>query len=242
MDRNRMTASLHLLAALGFAIAGPLLAPDFRGYDPDAFPIPQGNAPVGPAGYAFSIWGVIYLWLIISAAIGLFKRHDAEDWAPMRPPLILALAIGTPWLTVATMNPVIATVMIFMMLALAIVAMTRAPVLDPWLARAPVALFAGWLTAASFASLGYIGAGYGIVFGAVGWAYLCIAGALAVALYGCRLRPDAPLFPLGTAWALVAIVVKNWGTEWGVAALAGLGAVVLTALALKAFIRPRTTA
>jgi hypothetical protein len=36
--------------------------------------------------------------------------------------------------------------------------------------------------------------------------------------------------------------VKNWGTEWGVAALAGLGAVVLTALALKAFIRPRTTA
>jgi hypothetical protein len=237
MTKTRLIALLHLAAALAFAIAGPLLAPDFRGYDPNAFPIPQGDAPVGPAGYAFSIWGVIYIWLIVSAVIGL-KRHDAPDWAPMRPPLILALLIGTPWLTVATMSPVIATVMIFLMLFCALIAMVQAPVLDPWLARAPNALFAGWLTAASFASLGYIGAGYGIVLGDVGWAYLCLIGALVVAYVGTRLRPDAPLYPLGVAWALVAIVVKNWGTEWGVAGLAGVGAIVLLAFAVKAWNRP----
>lgn len=237
-----MTALLTLLAALAFAIAGPLLAPDFRGYDPNAFPIPQGDAPVGPAGYAFSIWGVIYLWLILSAAFGLFKRADAPDWLPMRPPLLLALVIGTPWLTIATMNPVIATVMIFLMLVLAMIAMVRAPVLDPWLARMPVALFAGWLTAASFASLGYIGAGYGVILGDVGWAYLCLIGALIVAIYGTRLRPDAPLYPFGTAWALIAIVVKNWGSEWGVATLAGLGALVLLGLSAKALSRQNTPA
>ncbi|WP_460273288.1 hypothetical protein [Celeribacter sp. ULVN23_4] len=237
-----MTALLTLLAALAFAIAGPLLAPDFRGYDPNAFPIPQGDAPVGPAGYAFSIWGVIYLWLIVSAAFGLVKRADAPDWVPMRPPLLLALVIGTPWLTIATMNPVIATVMIFLMLVLAMIAMVRAPVLDPWLARMPVALFAGWLTAASFASLGYIGAGYGVVMGDVGWAYLCLVGALVVAIYGTRLRPDAPFYPLGTAWALIAIVVKNWGSEWGVATLAGLGALVLLGLSAKALTRQNTPA
>ncbi|TNE64853.1 MAG: hypothetical protein EP336_13665 [Rhodobacteraceae bacterium] len=241
MTKTRLIALLHLLAALAFAIAGPLLAPDFRGYDPNAFPIPQGDAPVGPAGYAFSIWGVIYLWLIVSAAVGL-KRHDAPDWAPMRPPLILALVIGTPWLTIATMNPVIATGMIFLMLGCAILAMVRAPVLDPWLARAPTALFAGWLTAASFASLGYIGAGYGVVFNDVGWAYLCLIGALIVAIYGTRLRPDAPLYPFGTAWALIAIVVKNWGSEWGVAALAGLGAVLLLFLSFKTLKRQNTPA
>ncbi|WP_434286677.1 hypothetical protein [Celeribacter sp. SCSIO 80788] len=237
MTKTRLIALLHLAAALAFAIAGPLLAPDFRGYDPNAFPIPQGDAPVGPAGYAFSIWGVIYIWLIVSAVIGL-KRHDAPDWVPMRPPLILALLIGTPWLTVATMNPVIATVMIFLMLFCALIAMVQAPVLDPWLARAPNALFAGWLTAASFASLGYIGAGYGVILSDVGWAYLCLIGALVVAYVGTRLRPDAPLYPLGVAWALVAIVVKNWGTEWGVAGLAGVGAIVLLAFAVKAWNRP----
>ncbi|PTQ74564.1 hypothetical protein [Celeribacter persicus] len=237
-----MIAVFHFAAALAFAIAGPLLAPDFRGYDPNAFPIPQGDAPVGPVGYAFSIWGVIYIWLIVSAGVGLFKRSDAPDWAPMRPPLIAALVIGTPWLSVAVMNPVIATVMIFLMLALAMVAMKRAPILDPWLARAPTALFAGWLTAASFASLGYVGAGYGVVFDAVGWAYLCLIGALAVAIYGTRLRPDAPLYPFGTAWALIAIVVRNWGSAWGVATLAGLGAVLLLGLSARAFSPQNTPA
>ena len=236
MRNTRLIALLHLAAALAFAIAGPLLAPDFRGYDPADFPIPQDNAPVGPAGYAFSIWGVIYLWLILSAAVGL-KRHDAPDWAPMRGPLIIVLLIGTPWLSVAVASPILATVMIFAMLAFALKAMSRAPVLDPWLARAPNALFAGWLTAASFASLGYVGAGYGIIFGAVGWAYTCLIGALAVAYAGTRLRPDAPLYPLGTAWALIAIVVKNWGSEWGIAGLAALGAILLLCLSFNAFRR-----
>ncbi len=229
----RLKAFLAFIAALAFAIAGPLMAPDFRGYDPADFPIPQTDAPIGPAGYAFSIWGVIYLWLIVSTGFGLLKRHSAIDWDPMRGPLIVALVIGTPWLTVATMSPVIATVMIFLMLACAVVAMIRAPILDPWLARAPAALFAGWLTAASFASLGYVGAGYGIVMGDVGWAYLCLAGALITAMLVARKRPDAPLYPLGVAWALIAIVVKNWGSEWGVASVAGLGALWLLAYTLR---------
>ncbi|MCA0044616.1 hypothetical protein [Celeribacter litoreus] len=229
----RLTPLLAFISALAFAIVGPLIAPDFKGYDPADFPIPQTNAPIGPAGYAFSIWGVIYLWLIISTGFGLFRRATATDWEPMRAPLIAALVIGTPWLTIATMSPIAATVLIYLMLLGAIIAMQKAPVLDPWLARAPVALFAGWLTAASFASLGYVGAGYGIFFGDVTWAYICLAGALLTTMLVARTRPDAPLYPLGVAWALIGIVVKNWGSEWGVAIFAGLGALWLLAYALR---------
>lgn len=228
-----MKAIFAFVGALAFAILGPLLAPGFGGYDPSLFPIPQDNAPIVPAGYAFAIWGVIYTWLVISGGFGVFKRADAEDWGPMRWPLIASLVIGTPWLAVAMISPLWATVLIFAMLILALVAMDRAPVLDPWWARAPVSLYAGWLTAASFASLGILAAGHGVIFGQVGWALICLAGAFSVALIGHKMRPDAPLYPLGTAWALIAIVVRNWGTQWGVAAVAALAAVILLLLCAK---------
>ena len=59
---TRKTSLLVLLAALAFALS-PLLSSGFNGFAPDQFPIPQDNPPVQPAGYAFAIWGLIYLWL-----------------------------------------------------------------------------------------------------------------------------------------------------------------------------------
>lgn len=230
----RLKAFFLALVTIAFA-AGPFLVPQFGGFDPGLYPYPQIDPPVQPAGYAFAIWGVIYLWLLIHAGVGLFKRSDADDWDPMRAPLFVSLLLGAGWLSVAEISPVWSQVMIFAMLATALVAMQRAPVLDPWLARAPVALYAGWLTAASFAGLGLLGAGYGIVLGEVGWAYLCLIGAFGTALYGYKLRSDAPFYPLGVAWALVAIALKNWGDHWGLVALAGLGVFVLVVMSLRAF-------
>lgn len=230
----RMKAVFVFVAAIAFA-AGPFLVPGFGGFDPNLYPDPQVNPPVQPATYAFAIWGLIYLWLLVHAAFSLFARHDALDWDPMRLPLIVALVVGASWLPVAMMSPIAATILIFIMLIAAIIAMDRAPILDPWLARAPVALFAGWLTAASFASLGLLGGGYDIVFDEVGWAYIAILGAFIVALYAHGLRKDAPFYPLGVAWALIAIASKNWASEWGVCFAALAGALVLLLLAFRAW-------
>jgi hypothetical protein len=230
----RLKAIFLALVTLAFA-AGPFLVPQFGGFDPSLYPYPQIDPPVQPAGYAFALWGVIYIWLLIHAGFGLFKRATADDWDAMRGPLFLSLLLGAGWLSVAEVSPLWSVVMIYVMLALAMVAMKRAPVLDPWLARAPVALYAGWLTAASFAGLGLLGAGYGIVLGELGWAYVCLAGAFGTAIFGHRLRPDAPFYPLGVAWALVAIAVKNWGDHYGLVTLASLGAVILVFMSIRAF-------
>nr|WP_321510420.1 hypothetical protein [uncultured Celeribacter sp.] len=238
----RMMSVFVFLAALAFA-AGPFVVPGFGGFDPNLYPIPQNDPPVQPATYAFAIWGLIYLWLLISAGFGLIRRAEAIDWAPMRPALAVALLIGATWLPVATISPVLATVLIFAMLIAALKAMQQAPVLDPWLARAPVALFAGWLTAASFAALGLLGAGYGVIFGQVGWAYIALIGALAVALYGAHMRPDAPLYSLGVAWALIAIMLHNLDlrasseASFGVALAAGAATLLVLANALRAWRR-----
>ena len=68
-----LRALLVLIATLAFAVS-PVFVPGFGGYEPAQFPNPIEAPVVQPAGYAFSIWGVIYLWLLVSASFGLWKR------------------------------------------------------------------------------------------------------------------------------------------------------------------------
>ncbi|MCO6382407.1 MAG: hypothetical protein JXQ91_01445 [Vannielia sp.] len=232
---ERIKSLLVLLTAVTFA-ASPFFVTSFAGYDPSLFPIPQIDPPVQPAGWAFSIWGLIYLWLIASAAFGVLARALDDGWDRPRWPLFGALLLGTFWLGTANASPIWATVMIFAMLVLALGAVARAPARDPWLLSAPIGLFAGWLTAASFASLGITAAGYGLLMGATGWAIACVTGALVVGLgVLLTLRPH-PTYALALAWALVAIAVKDWSTHPEVAFLAGLGALATLAATLRSYV------
>ena len=219
-----------LALSVAFA-AAPLVTSPFTGFTADQLPVPQIDPPVQPAGWAFSIWGLIYLWLIVSAAYGVRKRPRAEDWRRARLPLLMALGIGTPWLAIANASAIWATITIFIMAAGAIGAFLMAPERDVWLARVPYGIFAGWLSAASLVSLGSTAAGYGLVMNQTGWAILCIILATLLALAVQSRRPRAASYGLTVAWALMAIVVANGFNVPGVVALASLAA-ILGALAL----------
>ena len=173
-----LRAALVLLAALVFA-AGPFLFPEFGGFEPGAYPVPQDDPPVQPAGYAFAIWGPIYLWLLVSAGYGLLRRREDPAWDATRLPLIVSLAVGAVWLPVANASPVWASVLIWIMLLAALAAVFRAPKTDRGLLAWPLGLYAGWLTAASVVSLGLLAAGYGLLEEPqAGW-----SGALAAAVF-----------------------------------------------------------
>ena len=222
----RKMSLITLLAALAFALS-PLLSSGFNGFAPDQFPIPQDNPPVQPAGYAFAIWGVIYVWLIAGAAYGVWDRATDPDWEPMRPALIVSLIIGAGWIPVAQLSPLWATVLIWAMLMTAVLALLRAGQADHMWLRAPIALYAGWLTAASSVALGLILAGYGYVDAQVA-AYGGITLALVIALLVQALRPDAPAYPAAVIWALVGVLVANLDVpNWGVLALVTLGIALL---------------
>ncbi len=208
----------------------------FTGFESNQLPIPQVDPPIQPAGYAFAIWGLIYGWLIVSAVYGLWKRPDNAAWNQMRAPLIISLALGTPWLWVAAQSAIAATALIFAMAVPAIIALLRAPEADQWLARTPVAIYAGWLTAASFVSLASTLAGYGIAFDATGWAYAGILLALGVTL-GVQLKaPAARGYGLTVVWALVGIIVSNG--LGGVTAMAVLGIVAILSILIIQFRSP----
>ncbi len=230
-DTSRMKAILVVAATLAF-VTSPLWSRGFGGFAPDVFPIPQDDPPAQPAGYAFSIWGVIYLWLVVHALTGLVRRADAADWDATRWPLIISLAVGAPWISVAQMSAVWATVLIWVMLLTALWALFSAPSRDRWLAAAPLGLYAGWLSAASFVALALTGAGFGILAGEVAWAWIVLPLALALAFWVQSRVPGIPEYGLAVGWAFVAIAVANLGSNLPVAIAAALAATLIVAKAL----------
>lgn len=220
-------ALLTLIATAAFVLS-PLVTDPFSGFTPDRFPVPQVNPPVQPAGYAFAIWGVIYAWLSLSAVFGLWKRPDDPDWQAMRLPLILSLGPGALWLWVAGIDPLGATALIFWMLGMALWALLRAPRHDRWLAQAPVALYAGWLTAAAHVSLGISLGGFGLTSPELA-AIIALAMAVGVTLAVLSRRPHAIEYAAAVLWALVGVLVANLG-----GAIVVQGAVVI-ALAVVAW-------
>ena len=220
-----LTALVTLLLAVGFA-ASPFLGPSFDGFDPDQFPVPQIDPPVQPEGYAFSIWGVIYLWLIIGMGWGLWKKREDFIWHDMRLPLCVSLFVGCFWLAVADVSPVWASVLIVVMLVGALVALFKSPRDNSAFAALSVGLYAGWLSAATCVSLGLLTAGYGwISADTAGLIFVTLAILVAAAVQSTLMR--VPTYGIAVIWALVGVVVQNYSTSPSVAALAAGGAIAL---------------
>lgn len=227
---TRVWAALVLLAAVVFA-ASPWFTDGFNGFEPDQFPVPQDNPPVQPAGYAFAIWGLIYLWLIIGAGFGLIKRSDDPDWEAMRPPLVASLAVGATWLPVANLSPVLATILIWVMLGTALLSLFRVGDTDRRLQQTPVAIYAGWLTAASSVSIGLLLGGYGVLSGT--WAAIvALSIGLVIALVAQYRLHRAPEYGVTVIWALVAVIVAN-GTPLNIAVVGLCVFGIMAILALR---------
>ena len=217
---------LVLLAAVAFFVA-PFVSPPFTGYNPTMFPVVIARPYIQPAGYAFSIWGLIYTWLAVHAVFGLVKRADDVAWDMTRLPLAGSAAMGAVWLAIAGIAPVTATIVIWMMLGLAMLALLRAdPARDRWLLVAPIAIYTGWLTAAAAVSLGVILAGYGWLSNtASAFAMLALVLAIAVTV---QLRKRSVLeYGATVIWALIGVIAANWGDARMVGYVAALGIVVM---------------
>ncbi|MBR9842907.1 MAG: hypothetical protein GYB25_07095 [Rhodobacteraceae bacterium] len=230
---DRMKAIFVVTATLAFLVS-PFTTSGFNGFTANQFPIPQNDPPIQPEGYAFSIWGVIYLWLMAGALFGLFKRDRDPDWASMRWPLIISLVVGAAWIPVANMDPISATVMIWIMLGAGLAALFAAGPKDHWWLRAPIGLYTGWLTAASGVALGLLLAGYGVLSEQVA-AFAMIALSLAIALYVQTTQKDTPEYGIAVIWAVIGIIVANLASgNWSVVALCAIGIALLARPVLRA--------
>ena len=237
-----MRALAVLVAVLTVAFAlSPAFTAGFAGFEKGQFPVVLDHWPAQPAGWAFSIWGAIYLWLAASAGYGLLRRAEDAGWHAARLPLAVSLGVGVPWIAVANAAPVAATAMILVMAGFAIAAMLRAPAQDAGWLGWPVGLYAGWLTAASGVAVAVVLSGHGIL-GAIPAALVLLALVLAVALvFGRAGRCAVVAFALGIVLFSGSLNALALGApRWtGIVTPFGGVAFVIGWIALGLALRPR---
>ena len=201
------------------------------------------RSPITPAGYAFAIWGLIYLGCLALAVYQLLpsQRHRAvhrrSGWW-----LAAAFSASTIWVPIFGSRLIwVSEIVIVVLVALLLIASWQLTHAGPaestaerWLLRLPVTVYLGWAalaTAAGFAttlrSLGMAEAGRGVT--AIGIALIVVATAFSVVVIN-QLTAVAG-FTFTAAWALLAVAI---GTEDGIIFPVALVALVLVVGALAA--------
>jgi hypothetical protein len=201
---------------LAGALAQPLAAalPAALGFPSVSLRSGELPHPLTPAGYAFSIWGIIFLG-VIALGVARLARGTGTAWIGW--PFAGALLLNAAWQFWVPPNGVdaISLLIITGILCLLLVTAASAPRTatgaERWLAKPAVMLFAGWVSAATFVNIAAAlqfhdinPAGHGLGEQAV---WLIGAAAIAVGVLAWRLGHWA--YSGAVIWALVAISAKN---------------------------------
>jgi hypothetical protein len=202
-----------------------------------------------PAGYVFSIWGVIYIAWIAFAVYQALPAHTQEPRL-RRLGYLFALSgvFNAAWLFCWHYNRFGLSVLVMLMLLGSLIAsylrldIGRRPVTaaEKWCVDIPFSIYLGWITVATVANISdwlysVHWDGFGIP--APLWAVIMLVVATALGFLMARTRRDAAyLFVL--AWSFVGIAVKQAATPL-VAITAWVVAAIALALALFGILQRR---
>lgn len=233
------TRRLVVLAAAVFAVVVPLLQNLLNWGLTQAEFAADGNSTLRVAGYAFSIWGLIYAG-ILAYAIRQVLPNTGESTLINRmgwPSAVAFFGIGL-WIIMAALNLKAASVIVIFASLLAVLlpllALTgvirSTPLMhrDRMLLIWPLAALAGWLTVASPLNLITTATALEALPAALsplGWAILAVVVVTIVGLsVSWALRTLA--YPLPIAWGLIGAFVAEQETQPALAFTA-LGAALL---------------
>lgn len=194
-----------------------------------------------PASYAFSIWGIIFFGLLALSIFQIYrvytKHPDATFISTIGPWLLIAnianglwsylfLSNYTGWSVVALFTILISLIVIIVKLN-----MQRYDAPFPILAFVwwPIGIYAGWVTVACIANLGAYLSKIGfdtIAFTDYQFTMIMIVVAMLINLAMIKYR-NMREFGLVGVWSLVAIAVKQWGSESSIAWTALVCAIVI---------------
>lgn len=225
------------IAVLVFAFLMPVVAwmSQNRMFGPDNGTISdQYPTLLVAAGYAFAIWGLIFLW---DAGFALWQlRQRSPQVARIRPAAAAGFALTAVWMPIFSMELYwLALLVIWAALACmayCAVVLSRAPSPSPqqrWWAWAPLSLHAGWLSLASLLNTAQVIVAYRLLSTErmLGWSLMLFAALAALLLVlNARMRGNLG-YVLAAAWGLVAVFVKQ--SQW---ALPGASMAAWVALAL----------
>jgi len=216
------TRRLIVLAATAFAvIAGQLQQFGNIGQSPAEFSA-DSDETLRVVGWAFAIWGPIYLGLIAYAIRqALPQTGESEMITRFGWPSILALLGIGSWIIAAAVDAEVATIVLIFgaLVVLLIPLLTKAGLVrslgrwdrDRWLVAWPLGALAGWLTVASPVNLLTVATGNGDLPPTLApsvWALLAVGGVAAFALV-VTWRTRLLAYPLPVAWGLLGVFVAE---------------------------------
>ncbi|MCL5877133.1 MAG: tryptophan-rich sensory protein [Candidatus Bathyarchaeota archaeon] len=175
---------------------------------------------ITPAGYVFSIWGVIYILL---AAFAVYQALPSQKDKPYQKQIgalfILSSVFNCVWLFLWQYDYItLSVVVMFALLATLISIYTRlgvgkskAPLREKLLIQTPFSVYLGWITIASIAnvSAALVSVNWDrLGISADTWAVVVLALALVVALAVIFTRRDIA-YSLVIIWALAGIAINQ---------------------------------
>jgi len=204
-----------------------------------------------PAGYVFSIWGLIYLAL---GAFAVYQVLPAQRENPrlQRIGYLFALSClaNVAWLFLWHYELFALTVIAMLTLLLSLIAIylrfeigrTRVPAVEEWLVRVPFRIYLGWVTVATIANvtsfLDYVNwSGWGIQ--PEVWAVIMLVAGAAIASAVGLTRGDVA-YMLVIVWAFVGIAVKHAATPLVATAAWVMTVIVVLMLVASAFLKRRS--
>jgi len=211
-----------------------------------------------PAGYVFSIWGLIYLGLIAFAA---YQARPAQRENPRLRSIgglfALASVANIVWIFLWHYEVFPATLAVMLVLLGSLIAIYlrlgtgRSPVsrAETWMVRVPFSVYLGWITVATVANATQLLYFLGWNGGAIGpevWTVIMLAVAVGLAWLMAITRRDVA-YLLVLVWAFIGIATKHAGTPvvstaaWIATALVA-AAVVWSALPRRSGLRPAPAA
>lgn len=175
---------------------------------------------IQPAGYAFSIWSLIYLGLISFAVYqALPSQQDNKRIERITPSFLISCVANIAWLVTWHYEILWLNIIIMLLLLASLIGIylqlrgdhEPISVQERWFMWVPFSLYLGWVTVATIVNLA-------VVLYAAGWQDLGPVGVALTALLiltaaGIAIRmlfySHDPAYALVVVWALIAIAVER---------------------------------
>jgi len=174
-----------------------------------------------PANYAFAIWGVIYLLLILfSIYQALPAQRQNLNARKVGWLFVLSCVLNCTWITLFQYDQILPSVVLIIAFLLTLITIYvrldigRATVstADRWLLHLPFSIYLGWLSVATIANIAVLGIaqnwGDPLGLAAPTWAAIMLVAATSIGVILAITRQDAG-FVLVLVWAFIAIINKQ---------------------------------
>ncbi|RLQ93078.1 tryptophan-rich sensory protein [Falsibacillus albus] len=171
-----------------------------------------------PAGYVFSIWGLIYFLLGIWVLRGLPKhRRNAALYTTTSGLFVLSSLLNSLWIFLWHYEYIIWTVVVMVLLLLTLIRLygkVKAARPSFW-DQLPFSIYLGWVSVATIANISYALVYYGwdgFGLSAVTWTIIMLLVAAWLSLFF-RSKENDWVYPLVFVWAFIGIGVRTMEKE-----------------------------